>query len=342
MQYKMVKLGDDPWSEDLKHEIISSPHYKTAKQWIRNINIPIEETEYFKWLESQLEINGSVWNGLLSTRKDIIRQYNNFKHLFEIAPNFREEEPTTQVINGVSYYYGPICVKIRCNGEIRVWDGMHRISILLATHQPIKFTICEREDGWKNLLNDLKVLYPGMMYQAIPHPDIIDWPCCSYDLKEQQIADVVKVRSIRSVLDLGSCHGHVLYSLKDLLQSAAGVEYNPIRYRVLKMLFDKLGFEAYNANIFDIASKTTKHFDCVFALAVFHHFAKENPIEKLEALLDQIKKISDMLLYELPEEGEEQYKWMYPGIDMHALIQSRYRGGTIIPILNRKMVLLQN
>jgi hypothetical protein len=96
MQYKVVNLGDDPWSRDLKYELVNLPHYKTAKQWMRNIDIPMVETEYFQWLESQLVENGSVWNGLLSNRKDIIRQYHNFKHLFEIAPNFVEEQPTTQ------------------------------------------------------------------------------------------------------------------------------------------------------------------------------------------------------------------------------------------------------
>jgi hypothetical protein len=342
MQYKVASLGDDPWSEDLKREIISLPHYKTAKQWMQDINIPMEETEYFKWLKSQLETDGSVWNGLLNSEKDIIRQYNNFKHLFEIAPHFREEQLITRIIDGVSYYYGPICVKIRDNGEIRIWDGMHRISILFAMHQPIEFIICEREDRWQELLSDLKLLYPTIMYQAIPHPDFVDWPVCNYGIKEQQITNVVMAHGIKSVLDLGSCHGHILYNLKDLLQSATGIEYNPIRYRILKLLLDKLGFEPYNANIFDAVNKTTKHFDCVFALAIFHHFAKENPIEKFESLLNRISEISGNLLYELPEADEEQYKWMYQGVDMHALVQSRYKSSTIIPILNRKMVLLQN
>lgn len=342
MQYKVVNLGDDPWSRDLKYELVNLPHYKTAKQWMRNIDIPMVETEYFQWLESQLVENGSVWNGLLSNRKDIIRQYHNFKHLFEIAPNFVEEQPTTQKIDGVSYYYGPICVKIRGSGEIRIWDGMHRTSILLATNHPIRFTICEREDGWLNLLNSLKTLYPTMMYQAIPHPDFADWACCDYSIKEQQISNVVMDNGIKSILDLGSCHGHVLYSLRGILQSATGVEYDPVRYRVLKLLFDKLGFESYNANIFDVVNKTTKHFDCVFALAVFHHFTRENTIEKFNTLLDRISSISDMLLYELPEPGEEQHAWMYHDIDMHAIIQSRYRNSTVIPIQNRKMLLLQN
>jgi len=342
MQYKKAKLGDDPWSEDLKREIANSPHYKTVKQWMQDTSIQMENTEYFKWLESQLLEDGSVWNGLLNNKEDIIRQYNNFKHLFTIAPDFAEEQPIMRVVDGCSYYYGPICVKVRGTGEIRVWDGMHRISILLATQQPIEFTICEREDGWQKLLDDLRLLYPTTMYQPIPHPDLIDWASYSHSIKEQQITDIVTALNIKSVLDLGSCHGHVLYNLKDLLRSATGVEYNPVRYRVLKLLFDKLGFESHNADIFDIVSKTAKRFDCVFALAVFHHFAKENPIEKFENLLDRIKEVSDNLLYELPEDGEEQYEWMYHGVDMHALIQSRYKTGTVIPISNRKMILLQN
>ncbi|MFA5767600.1 MAG: hypothetical protein WC919_06785, partial [Candidatus Paceibacterota bacterium] len=72
MQYKTVSLGDDPWSKDLKREIANLPHYKTAKQWMLNIDIPMEETEYFKWLETQLITNGSVWNGLLNNREDVI------------------------------------------------------------------------------------------------------------------------------------------------------------------------------------------------------------------------------------------------------------------------------
>jgi hypothetical protein len=33
--YKVVQLGNDPWSEDLKLEIADSPHYRTAKQWMQ-------------------------------------------------------------------------------------------------------------------------------------------------------------------------------------------------------------------------------------------------------------------------------------------------------------------
>ncbi|MFA5767540.1 MAG: class I SAM-dependent methyltransferase, partial [Candidatus Paceibacterota bacterium] len=310
-------------------------------QWMLNIDIPMEETEYFKWLETQLITNGSVWNGLLNNREDVIRQYDRFKDLFRIAPNFDEHELISRVINSTAYYYGPICVKVRNDGSLTIWDGMHRISILSALSLPIQFTICERQDKWQNLMDDLKSLYPASLYQAIPHPDFEDWPYFNNDLKESQIADIVKSNGIKSVLDLGSCHGHILYSLRDLLESATGVEYNVVRYNILKLLCDRLGFESYNTNIFDAVSNANTQFDCVFALAVFHHFTKENRIGKFEELLDNIQAASDMLLYELPEQGEEQYEWMYPGVDIHTLIQNRYSDKTIISMQRRKLVLLR-
>ena len=341
MEYKIVTLGNDPWSEDLKRQIADFPHYKTAKEWIENINIPMEETTYYKWLQHQLDTSGSVWNGILSSKEDITRQYNNFKRLFEIAPNFKIVLPISRIINGVTHYFGPICTKIADNGDINIWDGMHRISILHALNQPIQFTICERQEKWQSLVDDIKALYPSLLYQAIPHPDFADCEHCFNDAKEAHIADIVKAHNIKSVLDLGSCHGHTLYSIRNLLESATGVEYNAIRYRVLRLLFNKIGFESYHTNIFDVVSQNSKHFDCVFALAVFHHFARENPIEKFEELLGRIRSISNMLLYELPEPSEEQYDWMYPSTDMHELIQLRYSSKTVIPMQKRKLMLLQ-
>ena len=339
--YKIATLGDDPWSEELKLELVNSPHYKTVKQWIEDKNAIMEETAYYKWLKHQLDADGSVWCGILKNDEDIARQHDNFKRLFSTAPNFVEKPLTSEVVNGQTHYYGPICVKIANNGKITIWDGMHRISILLALNLPIQFTICERQKGWQKIVDDLKALCPTIMYQPVPHPDFEDWACCNNDIKELQIANIVKEHNIKSILDLGSCHGHTLYSLRNIIESAVGVEYDQRRYAIMKLLFDKLGFESHNANMFDIRRSET-HFDCVFALAVFHHFSKENPIEKLIELLDHIKRISNTLLYELPEPDEEQYDWMYQNTDMHNLIQSRYKNVTVVPMQKRNLILLDN
>jgi hypothetical protein len=339
--YKVANLGCDPWSEGLKSQILEFPHYKTAKIWIENINIDMEETPYYQWLKNELDANGSVWNGILNNKSDIIRQYDNFKHLFWMAPSFVEHEIMNRVVNGVMHYFGPICIKIEDDGAMSIWDGMHRISILFALNYPIKFTICERQTKWQKIVDDLKQLYPTIMYQAIPHPDFEDWNYCNNDEKESNIKNIIEEHNIKSVLDLGSCHGHVLYSIRELLKSAAGVEYNQIRYRMLKLLFDKIGFAAYNDNFFNVVEKYQGNVDCVFALAVFHHFSKENPLEKFENLLDHIRKISSTLLYELPEPCETQYDWMYKDVDMHSLIQSRYKNKLVVQMQQRKLILLQ-
>jgi hypothetical protein len=324
----------------LKNRIIDFPHYKTVKQWIEDKNVLMEKTAYYKWLKDQLIADGSVWNGVLKDEKDIIRQYENFKKLFEIAPHFKNAEPFYRIVNNNIHYYGPICIKIKDDGNFDIWDGMHRISILSAINHPINFTICERHEEWQKLLNDLKKLYPIAMYQAIPHPEFDDWPCQNNNLKELQIIEIIKSNNIKSVLDFGSCHGHILYTLRNLIKSAEGIEYNQIRYRVMKMIFDKIGFIAHNDDFFNIAEKYNKRVDCVFSLATFHHFAKENTLEKFKKLLEHIKRISNMLIYELPEQDEEQYSWMYPDIDMNKLIQSGYGSKYVVQIQKRKLVVL--
>jgi len=339
--YKVVSLGDDPWSEDLKSSILAFPHYKTARMWVENMNVIMEETPYYQWLKSELDINGSVWNGVLNNEYDIAKQYDNFKYLFQIAPNFVEHEIMSRTIDGRRHFFGPICVKIENDGGISIWDGMHRISILYALGYPVRFTICERQDKWQKIVNDLEQLYPTIMYQAIPHPDFEDWNYCNNDIKESCISNIVEEHKIKSVLDLGSCHGHVLYTIRKLLSSAIGVEYSQTRYHILKLLFDKIGFTAYNDNFFNVVERHCDNVDCVFALAVLHHFSRENPIEKFEKLLDHIRRISNTLLYELPEPDEEQYGWMYKDVDMHSLVQSRYETKTIIQMQNRKLVLLK-
>ena len=339
--YKVVSLGCDPWSEELKQEVTASPHYKTVKLWLADKSVAIEETPYYKWLYDQLITEGSVWNGILNSVEDITKRCQFFKQLLDLAPNFPDQPITSKVVDGITYYYGPICIKIANDGGMRIWDGMHRIAILLAMGYPIKLTVCERGKSWQKLVDDLKALYPTLMYQAIPHPEFADWTCCDNSNKESLLVGVVKEHKIGSILDLGSCHGHVLYVLKDIVKSASGVEYNQVRYAAMKVLFDKIGFKSHHGNFFDVIGKLDTTFDCVFALAVFHHFSRENPIERFNELLDRIRRLSDMLLYELPEPGEEQYSWMYD-TDMHKLVQSRYN--TVVATIQmhkRKLVLLQ-
>jgi hypothetical protein len=334
----IIKIEDDPWSEWLKNFVKQWPHYKTVKQWIENPKIDFKDTYYYQWLLDIFVKEGNVWNGILKNEIDILNQCEKFKKMLEVAPNW-EIEKDIRVINGINYYFGDITAKIDANGDIDIWDGHHRIAILLALNLPINVTICERCQQWQQFTDEVKNLYSVHLYQPIPHPDFQDWKYCRSKVKESIIHEIVTAGKIRSILDLGSCHGFIPYTLKDLITSCTGVESDPVRFKILKLLFERLSFNAVNDDIFNFLSSDNNEYDCIFALAVFHHFTKYNPIEKFMQMLDLIRKKSNMLIYELPEPNESQYEWLYKNVDLSTMIHSRYQNTTEYHLENRKLYL---
>jgi hypothetical protein len=309
MVIKKILLGDDLWSEDLKNSIRQSYHYRTIQTWLKKgTNVPMEATPYYEFM-AKVSSQG-LWGSIIKNRQDAVNQYQRFKKLYEAYPNWDPIEYTKSVINGVDYYYGGIMVKIGNSGTLCIWDGHHRAAVLLALNKPIELDICSYEPGWLKFKNELKMLYPTIMYQPIPHPCFNDWNKNENKLKEGVVRDIISTHGFKRVLELGSCHGYLMYQARDLLKFVLGVEMDPIRFKVLQLVYSKIGFTRYN------------------------------PIEKFNLLLDTIKRTSKTLVYELPNSSESQYSWMYEGIDMHALIGTRYKNRTCYSIGLREIYVL--
>lgn len=327
---KEVVLGDDPWSMTFKNSIMTWPHYQTAIMWKHDLSIPVEDTPYYRGLMLTLDYYGSVWNGIIKSKTGVLAQCHKFKEMFLTAPNWQ----TPNLHTRGQHFYGPISVKILDEGEIDVFDGFHRLSILLALDLPLRVCICSRSKEWENIIEGIKSLNEKTLYQKILHPDFYDWP--AYDRSDKVKAIRSFMPGIYSVLDLGTCYGYLLHELRHNISSATAVESNPPRYAIAKPMLQLLRFETYNRDMLEHLLVDNKQYDIVWALAVFHHFSRANPFEKFELLIQKIKEKAPRLIYELPSPGEEQFSWMYENMDQY--LKSQFSEFTTVKIPNREIV----
>jgi len=350
---KKIKISDDPWSESFKEKIRLTPHYKTALQWKQDIDIDLSETFYYNWLLESFKRIGKVWDGQIKTEKDILVQCKKFRDLFKIAPNW-DESSEIQVVESKSqdnvwfvnqgkvlYFFGPITVRIDEFGDFVVSDGNHRLALLLVNDLPIEVVICERHEKWKEVISSVDKLYPIVMYQPFRHPEFSDRKCSRSGITEEIVKSVVDKYQIKTVLDLGCCHGETLYALRNMINLGVGVESNEDRLKLISLLFSKLKFEFSSDDIHDFLKNDDRKFDMILVLAVFHHFMYFNSKEKFIELLELITSKTKFLMYELPEPNEPQYAWMYKDFDAHSFIQSYFKHVEFFKKDRRKIYLLR-
>ncbi|MDO8641777.1 MAG: class I SAM-dependent methyltransferase [Nitrosarchaeum sp.] len=340
--YKTVTLSDDPWSEQLKSEIRATPHYQTLIQWQNCPSLELQKTAYYKWLKDMFDKDGCVWGGILKTEEDILRQCNNFRQMYLVAPKWETADFVARIVNNQKYYFGPITARVFENGSLEIIDGHHRSAIQLFKKMPIQMVLCERMTGWKNLLHQVRELYSLALYQPIHHPEFQDWPCSYSTLKTRTVYKIVEGLKPKSVLDLGCCHGHTIYSIRNIISFATGVESDITRYEVTKLLFTKVNnnFICYNQDIVSFVASDQNKYDVVFALAVFHHVMRYVPQEQFMDFLQQIKEKTKVLIYEIPEADEEQYSWMYKDFDLHKVIREKFTNWTFLEFALEKRKLV--
>lgn len=342
MKYKKVLLGNDPWSETFKDYIRGLSRYRTVKLWQTNPNLAIKDTPYYKEYLAILKTEGTIWNGIINNEEELLKMALNFKDMYNKRFNWRPTVPEIQISGDGDWYYGNYPCRIGNNGDIYLYDGYHRISILLAFDKPITLTVVKRDIVWEGLQHDLDTLYQNhSLYQPIDHPDFNDWECDRGDKKERVLRGIVKEFNIKSVIDCGVCHGFTLYKLRDLIVNGVGLEYNTTRFLATEMVYNKIGYKVHKSNIMDFKFRNV---NAVFALAVFHHLMRQHSKTDFEGLVKTMAWGGEKLIYSLPEKDEKQFHWMYDDIkyDAHTYIKglTGYKNSKSYNVGRRKVIVL--
>ena len=338
-----ILIDYTPWCQEFRNKIKNSRHYKTIEQWDKNINIPLEETVYYNEMLGLLETNGPLWDGIISKKEDIVETLKNFKKLYLEYEEVLDERAVHYDKN-VEWYYGDYPAQIMDNGNIRLYDGHHRIAIRLFKDYQLYVNICEIDLEWKKITNELYEMYGGKsLYQPIPHPSFIDWECSYDELLTNSLIKFVEDNDIKSVLDVGCCHAYNLYRVANYLDYGTAIEYDEVRSEIVKHLMSKLGLNSYSGNVIDFLKEDSTEFDCIFATAIFHHIAKQSSKEEFDYCLYELGKRSKFLMYTLPVDGEFQYAWIndYPNLDDYIIEKTGKKVIKKIKLRTRELTILK-
>lgn len=303
---RILKLGNDFFSKELLNYIEMSPHYNTCLQWNRNIDILNTDTYYYYFLKSESFLARYL---KLDKEELVLEKVEDFKNIYlsiQEKGYLKELEPELirKEIGSITHYYGGICCKIKQDGSFELWDGMHRASVKRALNIPIEITIVEEHDTWKNIKDGLLRLHNGQkyLYQSINHPDFYDWTVYHNNkIKDFLLSELVS----KNVLDIGVCHGLTLCRLKmsNRITNGTGIENDPDRFNLSKLLFDKMGLKLFN-DIEIFLKQNTEIFNAVLLLSVIHHFIRQSGKEKTKQIFSDLSKITNKIIYECPSPDE--------------------------------------
>ena len=204
-----------------------------------------------------------------------------------------------------------ISVNIGRDGHLLFNDGRHRLTfckLLEIPEIPIRVTV--RHAKWIMLKNQIydyakrRKSRNGKIYAPITHVDLHSVPSLyghkRFDLIKENLAGPYN----GTVLDIGSHWGYFSHRLEDLGFDCFAVENDPENLYFLKKLkkAEDRNFTVFDKSIFSLDTSTQKY-DIVLALAVFHHFTKEEKTYK--QLVRFLRNLQMREMYFKPPDPEE-------------------------------------
>ncbi len=202
----------------------------------------------------------------------------------------------------------PIQVNITDDGELKLRDGHHTVSILrhLKNDSPIRVKVNERSGGWITLKNELYKMYgKTLLYQPVNHPDMKGWKVdreCEDRWKriEPYLGDLQG----KQVLDIGSNMGWFCERFTDMGAVVTGVDTSSHRVKAAKVFSKYHGYKRHSPTYIHtpvetyLPSKLGDEIDVTLMLSLLHHYIRRQP-RSAWALLNLISSRSKRLILEL-------------------------------------------
>ena len=173
-----------------------------------------------------------------------------------------------------------ISVSIGRNGQLLFNNGRHRLTfckLLEVPEIPIRITV--RHAKWvmlKNQIFEYANCRNGKVYAPLTHIDLLSVPSSYGHKRFELIQKNITAPNKGTVLDIGAHWGYFCNKFGELGFDCIAVENNSENLYFLEKLkkADERNFAISNKSIFSL-DLDKKKYDIVLALAVFHHFTKE-------------------------------------------------------------------
>jgi len=275
-------------------------HIDTVKQFQKDMNIPAEDTEYYKGVVQYLNTPGHstfLWKAC-HDRKILVQFVEKFRQLFKDIMSKGYDNNC------------PIDIHILGNGEIRIFNGHHRAAIAYVLGISITAKVKDRNKEWLSFLSTLNNMYPNRektLYQEIKHPEFQDW-VSHRNVTERTTAILNTIGKNNTLLDIGCCQGMLSFDLADSGIVVDAVEINDRYYSAAIAIKNTLYPSTRISILKTDAWELTKTWDWVLCLSVLHHELKKG----MPQFLTKIQKLKNLskkgIILELGDGSETQMK----------------------------------
>jgi 2-polyprenyl-3-methyl-5-hydroxy-6-metoxy-1,4-benzoquinol methylase len=259
--------------------------------------IPLRDGKYHKRVKEQLDGGKRIrWN----SKKIEVWASRTQKNIRDIAYSFKQKG--YQENND-----DPICAIIDSKGKIhQCGNGIHRLSIAKVIGlQRIQVQITDRSHDWIDTCETFrrtsrKRRSLGGIYQAPPHPDLIEVPH-KYGLERAYRVLNASIYG-KTMVDIGASLGLLCHVFEDEGFKCTAIESGNISD--LKLLRDASNkkFSIWNGDAFNYGKIDA---DVVLGLNVFHHMMKSGGSRKMKEFLRMIN--ANQILMSIPRWPKEKF-----------------------------------
>jgi len=260
-----------------------------------------EQLPYYKRVLTQIELGIEKWG--CRNKQDLDRRCLRLDEIFEdIKTNGYKSRRSLRALEGRKGELestwedlDEMSVNIGRYGDLIFNNGRHRLTLAkIAGVERVPVTITVRHAQWEAFKKEIEAYARrngGAVYAPLTHVDLQNTPARYSDTRWKMIeSNVGKGNS--TVLDIGAHWGYFCHKFeeKGLRCCAVEVEDESLYFlRKLRRAEDR-AFTIIPKSIFDLTEEAPLKYDIVLALAIFHHFLKEqHTFEKLKVFLRSLE-----------------------------------------------------
>jgi len=255
-----------------------------------------EELPYYKRVLGQIEAGIPKWG--CYSKKELDRRCELLDKVFEsIKRNGYRSQLYVEKGQGKDRLLGVIdevTVNIGRYGDLLFNNGRHRLTFAkLCGIENIPVRITVRHSEWEDFKKEVEMYarrHHGKVYAPLTHIDLRSIPS-HYSDERFKIIKSNMGKGNHTVLDIGAHWGYFCHKFEEEGFHCTAVEYDEESLYFLRKL-KRAGnskFKVVPASVFDLVRGGPLKYDVVLALAVFHHFLKEDSaFGKLKLLLNAL------------------------------------------------------
>ncbi len=259
---KEIVLHDDPWLQAHTRE---HQEWTTALSGLLPGSRPKDLSKSDYYLQEMRPGISREWCHLkCATVCDLIDSI--IENGFRKSPGIGWSQ---KVKHSVRSWVGPVGISVGSDGNIHFWDGHHRKAICWLLGIPLPAFIIAVNSKWKNLWDG------NAHYDFYPHPFVSDATTVRVKrnsrLRLQRIVEWLRGKNVKSVIDIGSFHGHF-----PVLAAKAGMEVQSVEIDDRNRMLGNCWYKAEQVCVGQHKAweQVKKRSEAITCLNVLHYMAK--------------------------------------------------------------------